>query len=107
MQTKHVHRGAGSSFLKIITRLEYYSLNLFLQKLCYVMKMESQNETKTENDKLFRSPEMRAMNSHCSMADLQGLGRSPSIEHSLANYSPWMNSIYLMFLYSLQARNGS
>lgn len=71
------------------------------------MKMESQNETKTENDRLFRSPEMRAMNSHCSMADLQGLGRSPSIEHSLANYSPSMNSIYLMFLYSLQARNGS
>ena len=60
-----------------------------------------------QNDKLFRSPEMRAMNSHCSMADLQGLGRSPSIERSLANYSPWMNSIYLMFLYSLQARNGS
>lgn len=58
-------------------------------------------------DRLFRSPEMRTMNSHCSMADLQGLGRSPSVEHSLANYSPWMNSIYLMFLYSLQARNGS
>ena len=71
------------------------------------MKMESQNETKTEKDKVFRSPEMRAMNSHCSMVDLQGLGRSPAIEHSLANYSPWVNSIYLMFLYNLKVINGS
>lgn len=106
---KYFQSGAGISIFKILTRLEYYSLNIFFFR-DYVMEWRWSFKMKQRlriTDIVFRSSKIRTMNSHCSMEDLQGLGRPPTIEQGLSNYSPWANLVYLMFLYSLQAENSS
>lgn len=89
-----------SQILKIITRLDSYSCFYFFEG--YVVGSSWSLKTNTEDDRHdFRSPEMKTVNSALLCTS------SPGPAKTSTEVCPCMNLVIPMFLYSLQAKNGS